>query len=64
MYVLVLVELSADGGVPVSHESYITFNAFSSCGLLRWILVGQYRSSFGEGPMCDMWVVNYRAVTL
>lgn len=39
MYVRVLVELPAEGGVPLTSPSYNTFNTFNSFGVLRELVV-------------------------
>lgn len=40
MYVSILVELPAEGGVPKTHPSYNTFSTFNSFGVLRELVVG------------------------
>ena len=46
IYVLILVELPADGGVPVALGSYITFNTFNSFDIVERIFSGYDQQSF------------------
>lgn len=38
MYVMVLIELPAEGGAPLTHPSYNTFNTFDSFDVLGSML--------------------------
>ena len=40
MYVRILVELPAEGGVPLTHPLYNTFNTFNSFEVLRGMVAG------------------------
>lgn len=44
MYVLILIELPAEGGAPFVHPSYNTFNTFSSFYTLRRMMIGPRRA--------------------
>ncbi|CAB1109059.1 unnamed protein product [Ectocarpus sp. CCAP 1310/34] len=43
VYVRILIELPADGGVPSTHPSYVTFSTFNSFHTLRNIMLGPRR---------------------
>lgn len=43
MYVRILVELPAEGGVPLTHPLYNTFNTFNSFEVLRGMVLGKNR---------------------
>ncbi|CAN0081759.1 unnamed protein product, partial [Ectocarpus fasciculatus] len=40
VYVRILIELPAEGGVPLAHPSYVTFSTFNSFHTLRNIMLG------------------------
>ncbi|CAM9303796.1 unnamed protein product, partial [Ectocarpus sp. 12 AP-2014] len=40
VYVRILIELPAEGGVPLTHPSYVTFSTFNSFHTLRNIMLG------------------------
>lgn len=47
VYVRVLVELPAEGGLPLTHSAYVTFNTFNSLSALQEIVE--------RGLGCDWW---------
>lgn len=46
MHVRIMVELPAEGGVPLTHQSYITFNTFNSYDALYGLAIGDYGDAY------------------
>lgn len=60
-----MVELPAEGGVPLTHQSYITFNTFNSYDALHGLAIGDYGDAYwarlgddGGGWMGDRWAFD------
>lgn len=49
VYARILVELPAEGGMPVTHESYITFNTFNTFSTLKKTRLGMYDTEYWSG---------------
>lgn len=49
VYVRILTEIPAEGGLPLNHQAYVTFNGFNSFTVLRDMAGGQDARAWWKG---------------